>query len=263
MLIHNTPNIRQQVIRSAFNRASNTYHDAANIQNKICHDLIRLFLNNTSAHPIQYIADFGCGVGNSTQLIKTHINAEQYYGIDIAEKCLAQAQAQARTQAQTNIHWIQASFENTIFKEEYLDLAISNMGLHWSQHLPNTLQCIQKQLQPEGYLLFSIPLEGTYHILRKRYRHPFSTHERILRQLKDLEFHIHATEKYSYQQSCKDVYQALKHMKQTGTNISTRPKHLGLQTKNELKNFFIKQAIIRPALMYQVGIYLIQRQQPV
>ena len=98
------------------------------------------------------ILDLGCGLGHQIEeLLKSQ--PREVVGVDISQKMLAEASARIDSPVVT---WSCAAIEDYFFKNEYFDIVISSMTLHYIADLKSLFQHISDTLKPGGQFLFSI-----------------------------------------------------------------------------------------------------------
>ena len=134
-------------VKNCFNKAASTYNDNCDLQLLTGQKLLSLAGSGNE------VIDLGCGTG----LITSKINFNKLYALDISKEMLQKAK---ECLAHKNVIFLENSFDNISGLE--LDLAFANMSLQWSENLNLTLNNIKSNLQKNGILVFSIPLQGTF-----------------------------------------------------------------------------------------------------
>ena len=107
-----------------------------------------------------HVLEYGSRNHSITSLIQSPIEIERLCHADISTKILHNIQASDAIK-------IQCDDEALPLHENYFDLAISNLHLHWSNNPLLTLQQFYKTLKPDGIILLSLLGENTLKTLRE------------------------------------------------------------------------------------------------
>jgi malonyl-CoA O-methyltransferase len=145
-----------QRIKATFNKANESYDDHCALQKNIGNNLVD-YLTQFN-YKTSRIIDLGCGTGIVTEHLMNTLTYHDFHAIDFAERMLIKTRGRL---ASTNIKIYSANFDNLPTFTQKFDLIFSNMALHWSNHLLQTLEMIIKQLSKNGIIAFSVPLPGT------------------------------------------------------------------------------------------------------
>lgn len=209
------------------------------------------------------IADFGCGTGFNTQKLFEKTKPDKLFAIDFSEQSLQEAQkiifSNPLLNSPKKLILIPQDFNQIIFSENYLDLIFSNMAFQWSLDFKLTLDLIFTQLKPQGVLLFSMPIQGTFENIKLSYKNNFYDLLQIQDLLKKTGFTLLKISQDSFSYDFKTAYQALKSIKNTGAQ--TKLNLISQEFKKELKknlcknlNYFFTD---QPGFLnYQIGFFM-------
>jgi len=239
-------------IKQSFNQAAQTYDQAAFIQSSIADHLLKFLPQSIQA---KTIADFGCGTGFNTRKLLEKIKPEKLFGIDLSEQSLLLAHQAISNNFGSQTALIHQDFNQLIFPENYLDLVFSNMAFQWSLDFKHTLDLIFTQLNPQGILLFSMPIQGTFDNIQPTYKNNFYELLSIQDLLKKTGFTLLKTSQHSFSHDFKTAYQALKSIKNTGaqTPLNSNAQKLKKNLCKNLNYFFTDQPGF---LNYQIGFFM-------
>lgn len=245
---------KAKIIKKSFNRAAKNYHLNNNIQNIALNKI----LTNLKSNQFEKIADFACGIGISTNSIFNQFNPSECYGIDIADQSLFLAKENLDDKKKEDINLIYADFNDTIFKENSLDLAFSNMGFQWSNDLKKTFNSMYFQLKKNGILAFSMPLEESFNALHSKCHLNFYHQNKVTEILIKNNFKLIKSNILNKIYHFNSAYAALKSVQSVGANINfNQEKNCGLMTKSMLENYFKFKK--NYDLNYSIGIFIAQK----
>ncbi|WP_298610501.1 malonyl-ACP O-methyltransferase BioC [uncultured Thiothrix sp.] len=147
--------------RSGFNRAAQTYDQAAFIQREIG-DRLGERLDYVRLQP-ERVVDLGCGTGAiSKQLLSRYPQAE-VISLDLA---LGMVEETKRQTANVRLNGICADVQQLPFQDDCVDLLISNLMLQWCNDLVAVFQECVRVLRPEGLFTFTTFGPDTLYELR-------------------------------------------------------------------------------------------------
>ncbi len=237
-----------------FNQAQDGYDKHCSVQDRVCTAALTLLTSYRTV--FASIADLACGTGNSTQQLLRMLSYERLYALDFSESLLKQA----RQKLPKTIPLILADFDYPILAPACVDLLFCNMGCQWSVHLGETLKTWRTSLQNEGWLLFSMPITPNFPELKPHSKWPTWSHTAMKTLIQQAGFRSIATQSLIYTQHFADVYQALRSLKETGTNYSAASSlaSTGL-SRSQLRSYFFNPE--QPQLTYHLGIYLVQKER--
>lgn len=113
---------------------------------------------------IEYVADLGCGPGNSTALLNQRWPAAKITGIDSSPAMIAEARS-----ALPDCQFVEADIRNWQ-PEQALDLIFANASLQWLPDHYELFPHLVSLLNPQGVLAVQMPdnwLEPTHVLMRE------------------------------------------------------------------------------------------------
>lgn len=234
----------EQFVSRAFNKAAATYDEHARIQTTAGRILIAELVRIKSS--FQHVMDAGCGTGTTTRTLASATNAQTILAIDIAASLLARAPASSQ------IHYQQQNF-NEHFSGKF-DLIFSNMSLHWSPSLRQTLETLHAQLEADGLLAFTIPLQGTFMELAGY----FAAQDCLplteaAAALEASGYRILFANQLLLRESFPDARAALRSIKLTGATHVRSPSQKSLRGKSILQQLPFNQ------LSYVIGFFIAEK----
>lgn len=145
-------------LRTAFERAANSYDQAAVLQREISNRMLAR-LEYIKYRP-DVIIDAGSGTGyGSQQLAKRYPNS-QLIAVDIAWAMLSHARPntawwQRLLPLQQRTDYVCADIEQIPFKNESVGMVWSNLALQWCNDLEHTFAELHRILRTDGLFMFS------------------------------------------------------------------------------------------------------------
>ena len=143
--------ISKQKIRRAFDRAANSYDDAAVLQKEVCSRLLEK-LEYIKLSP-QLILDAGVGTGEAVAPLMKRYKKSRLVALDLSERMLAKALAHGRLLRKPEL--VCADLEHLPFCENSFELIFSSLTLQWCNDMPATMEDFLRVLKPGGLLMFS------------------------------------------------------------------------------------------------------------
>jgi len=143
--------ISKQKIRRAFDRAANSYDDAAVLQKEVCSRLLEK-LEYIKLSP-QMILDAGVGTGEAVAPLMRRYKKSHIVALDLSEKMLAKALGHGSLLRKPQL--VCADLEQLPFSENSFDLIFSSLTLQWCNDLPATMRGLLRVLKPGGLLMFT------------------------------------------------------------------------------------------------------------
>ena len=167
----------KQRVRESFDRAANTYDDAAVVQRRVCERLLDELDLPTQSAP--RILDAGCGTGYGARRLRAHRPDAHITGIDFAPAMLDLAR-------HTTDLCCTADIERLPFAEASFHLWWSSLTIQWCE-MDKVFAEAARVLRPAGQLAVSTLGPGTFAELREafagvdQHRHtlPFSDPEQL------------------------------------------------------------------------------------
>ncbi len=143
---------------SSFDKAYKTYDDHTPVQVSTGLKLIDEFINQNIE--FERVLDLGCGTGRTTQALFGAVIPKELDAVDISVLMLQQARTNFNREA---VRYICANFDNWLPDSQCkYDLIFANMSLQWSANLPLFLQTCFEHLNPNGQIIFTLPIAGTF-----------------------------------------------------------------------------------------------------
>lgn len=149
----------QNRIKHCFNRSAAYYDNNCEVQFLVANYLIDLLIKKKISYGA--VIDVGCGTGLITQMLKSKIQSNQFYALDISDKSLAKAKNRL-----DNTMFLESSFDNIPLDDDSIDLVFSNMSYQWSDDLVKSIAETTRVLKSDGILSFSIPNQESFSEVR-------------------------------------------------------------------------------------------------
>ena len=143
--------ISKRKVRRAFDRAADSYDDAALLQKEVCSRLLER-LDYIRLTP-RMILDAGVGTGEAVAPLMKRYKKSRLIVLDLSEQMLARALAHGGLLRRPEP--VCADIEQLPFRDNSFDLVYSNLTLQWCNDLPMTLQGLLRVLKPGGLLMFT------------------------------------------------------------------------------------------------------------
>ena len=143
--------INKQKIRRAFDRAADSYDDAAMLQKEVCRRLLQK-LDYIKLSP-QLILDAGVGTGEAVAPLMKRYKKSRVIALDLSERMLAKALRHGSLLRKPEL--ICADVEQLPFRENSFELIFSSLTLQWCNDLQATMQGLLRVLKPGGLLMFT------------------------------------------------------------------------------------------------------------
>lgn len=143
--------ISKYKIRRAFDRAADSYDDAAVLQKEVCSRLLEK-LEYIKLSP-RLILDAGVGTGEAVAPLMKRYKKSGVVALDLSERMLAKALEQGSLLRKPQR--VCADLEQLPFADNSFELIFSSLTLQWCNDLPATMQDFLRVLKPGGLLLFT------------------------------------------------------------------------------------------------------------
>ena len=210
-------------LQNKFSLAAHTYDERSILQRRIASQLLDWMGNLEN---ISTILDIGTGTGSlARQLIDMYPDLS-IFGIDFALGML-----QISKDKDKNTHFIQSDAKQLPFKDESLDLAMSNVAYQWVDRLDLAFGETKRILRKNGRFCFTVFTKNTLRELReslffvssrvqKRQIEFDSLHSReeILQSLQDTGFTIMRSDIKTYTEFYPKLMHLLSWLKDIGAN---------------------------------------------
>lgn len=143
--------INRTKVRKAFDRAAETYDEAAVLQKEVCRRLLEK-VDLASISP-EWILDAGSGTGEAIKPLQKKYKKSNMVLLDISERMLTKAEKNGVLFRRP--HSICADLESMPFAEQQFGLIFSSLALQWCNNLSETLLEMRRILKPGGLLIFA------------------------------------------------------------------------------------------------------------
>ena len=235
--------VDKQLARRAFERAAQSYDEAAVLQREVnLHLLERFdyinFLPNS-------VLDIGAGTGFATYALHKRFPKAHITALDIACSMLAVAKGRQplMSKLKKRLTFVNAEAERLPFADNSMDLIYSNLTLQWVTSLDVALQECQRVLKPGGMLLFSTFGPDTLKELRHswqsvdKYSHvnDFIDMHDVGDAMMRARFAEPVMDVENFTLTYSDVYQLMHDLKAIGAHNVTNQRAKGLTGKAHFK----------------------------
>lgn len=230
-------------IRRAFERAAQTYDQAASIQQIVCHGLLS---GLPTQLPLARVLDAGCGTGFAHPLLRQRFPQAALYSLDLA-------QAMLNTHPADDLK-IQGDLESLPLSDRSQGLYWSSLAMQWCD-LPQVLAEARRVLVPGGHLALATLAEGTFVELRTafagldNYAHTlqFATLDCFQAALRTAGFQHISLERRQEQAVYSDLKQLLMAVKAVGANQVGTGRRKGLFSRQALNTLADRYEAYRTA----------------
>ena len=238
----------KQHIRHCFNQSARSYDENSQIQQRVGQQLIQLLI--PYRHAAEHVIDLGCGSGWTTEQLASKISYDQFDAIDIADHLLTKAQGRLNND---DVNFHEADFDVfPLLNNKYFDLIFSNMALHWSLELENTMYNLTQQLSINGLIAFTLPIEGTFAELPAMNRNQFYSLAVLSAWLKAFGLRLLSVSENKFLLHFDSMLAAMKSIKASGAN------HV-LRNKPESLPKCILTSLRPTTLTYSIGYFVAEK----
>ena len=143
--------ISKQKVRRAFDRAADSYDDAAVLQKEVCRRLLEK-LEYIRLSP-QLILDAGVGTGEAVSPLMRRYKKSRVIALDLSERMLAKASEHGGLLRKPGL--VCADLEQLPFRDACFELIFSSLTLQWCNDLQATMRDLLRVLKPGGLLMFT------------------------------------------------------------------------------------------------------------
>lgn len=143
--------ISKQKIRRAFDRAANSYDEAAVLQKEVCCRLLEK-LEYIRLSP-RLILDAGVGTGEAVSPLMGRYKKSRVIALDLSERMLAKASEHGGLLRKPGL--VCGDLEQLPFRDACFDLIFSSLTLQWCNDLQSTMRDLLRVLKPGGLLMFT------------------------------------------------------------------------------------------------------------
>lgn len=228
--------------RTGFERAAQTYDEAAVLQREIGQRLIER-LDYVRLAPTR-ILDLGCGTGAISQQLFSRYPHAEVIGVDLALAMVTTANT--RLLAQPQFHGVSADVQQLPLKDDCAELLISNLMLQWCNDLVTVFQECARVIRPDGLLTFTTFGPDTLYELRQSWQQVDGyTHASQFVDMHDVGdallaagFHDPVMDRELITVTYPTVKGLLQDLKAIGANNATLGRQRGLTGKQRLQAFY-------------------------
>lgn len=157
----------KNLVAESFSRAAKTYNQHARLQSVVSENLLSRSRQQTQGCRVENVLDLGCGTAQMRAgLTRCYPHAE-YFGLDIAEGMLAEAQCTAGSAGRDQGSWICADAEELPLASNSIDLVFTSLAIQWCQDLDRLFAELHRVLRVGGWCFFATLGPGTLEELRR------------------------------------------------------------------------------------------------
>lgn len=141
----------RQRIRKAFDKAADSYDEAAVLQKEVCSRLLEK-LEAVKLSP-QWILDAGSGTGEAVKPLQKRFKKADVVLLDVSERMLEKATKQGVLFRKP--HAVCGDIESLPFADKSFELVFSNLAMQWCNDVAAVLAEFKRVLRPGGLLVFT------------------------------------------------------------------------------------------------------------
>ena len=138
-------------VRKAFDRAAESYDEAAVLQKEVCSRLLEK-LDIVKITP-EWILDAGSGTGEAIRPLQKKYKKADVALLDLSERMLLKAEK--NTVLFKKAHAVCGDLEANPFVDNQFGLIFSSLALQWCNDISATLAELKRILKPGGLLIFA------------------------------------------------------------------------------------------------------------
>lgn len=147
-------------INARFSHSANTYEKHSSLQKSIA-DYVSA--KASLIEDVDSILEIGCGTGFLTDEVVKKCQCNNITALDISQDMIEIAQKRV---GKDNITWLQDDLIHLDMKRKF-NLIVSSSSLQWIKPLNLAFSNLSAHLEPSGYVVFSMMLNGTFRELRE------------------------------------------------------------------------------------------------
>ena len=229
----------QQRVRQAFDKAVDSYDEAAVLQKEVCKRLLEK-LDVVCLSP-EWILDAGTGTGEAVKPLQKKYKKAEVVLLDLSEAMLKKAVKQGMLFRKP--HQVCGNIESLPFADQSFDLLFSNLAMQWCNDLGATLMEFKRVLKPGALLQFSTFGPDTLKELRSSWQKVDSAvHVNNFIDMHDIGdallqsgFAEPVMESEIITVNYKEVDTLMQDLRDIGANVTANGHRQGLLTRNMLK----------------------------
>ena len=223
-------------VRSAFDKAADSYDAAAVLQKEVCNRLLDR-LDYVKLSPTR-ILDAGAGTGEAIIPLHKRYENSAIVTLDISEKMLLKTAGNVPPSVRST--QVCGDIESLPFSDQCFDLVFSNLTLQWCNDVQAALAEFNRVLKPDGLLMFTIFGPDTLKELRASWMQvDQSVHVNAFYDMHDLgdslqycKFAGPVMEAEHITVTYKDVDTLMDDLRSIGANVTASGHRQGLLTRN-------------------------------
>lgn len=228
----------RQRVRSAFDKAADTYDAAAVLQKEVCARLLERL--EVVKHSPAWILDAGSGTGEAVKPLHKKYKKAELVALDISESMLDKTAQQGAFFRR--VHCVCGDLESLPFADQSFDLVFSNLALQWCNDVALALAECMRVLRPGGLLVFTTFGPDTLKELRASWKKiDAAVHVNDFIDMHDIGdglvqsgFASPVMEAEMIKVTYEDVDSLMRDLKAIGANVTAQGHRRGLLTRNLL-----------------------------
>lgn len=228
----------RQRIRKAFDRAVESYDEAAVLQKEVCARLLEK-LDVARLDP-KWILDAGTGTGEAVRALQKRYRKAEVVLLDLSENMLDKAGRQGGLFRKP--HKVCADIESLPFADQSFELVFSSLALQWCNDIGAAMAEFRRVLKPGGLLVFTTFGPDTLKELRTSWQQVDSAvHVNSFIDMHDIGdgllhggFAEPVMESETITVQYKDVDSLMQDLRAIGANVTASGHRQGLLTRNML-----------------------------
>jgi len=232
----------QQRVRQAFDKAVDSYDQAAVLQKEVCRRLLEK-LDVVCLSP-EWVLDAGTGTGEAVKPLQKKYKKAEVVLLDLSEAMLQKAVRQGALFRKP--HQVCGNIESLPFAEQSFDLLFSNLAMQWCNDLGATLMEFKRVLKPGALLQFATFGPDTLKELRSSWQKVDSAvHVNNFIDMHDIGdallqsgFAEPVMESEIITVNYKEVDTLMQDLRDIGANVTANGHRQGLLTHNLLKKLY-------------------------
>ena len=229
----------QQRVRQAFDKAADSYDEAAVLQKEVCQRLLEK-LDVVQLSP-EWILDAGTGTGEAVKPLQKRYKKADVVLLDLSESMLQKAVKQGVVFRKP--HQVCGNIESLPFANQSFDLLFSNLAMQWCNDLGATLTEFKRVLKPGALLQFATFGPDTLKELRASWKkvdeavhvNSFIDMHDIGDALLQVGFAEPVMESEIITVNYKEVDTLMQDLRDIGANVTANGHRQGLLTRNMLR----------------------------
>lgn len=150
--------MQKDLIKTRFKKSLKTYNDNAIVQKQMAKTLAEI----AGKGSYDTVLELGCGTGFLTGEILKNINFSKYYAVDFVEGCKDYISDISKA-----VQFICDDLEKIDISKYKPNLVVSNAAIQWADNLPDFIDNVVTQTEPNGTFAFSVFGQDNFKELEK------------------------------------------------------------------------------------------------